>query len=256
MKYKRIVVKVGTSTITHPNGKLNIKHIDTLAKTMSDLQNMGHEMVLVTSAAIGVGVSKLGLTKRPTELGLKQAAAAVGQCELMHIYDKFFLEYQNTVAQILITRDVINTENRKQNVQNTLSSLISLGVIPIINENDSVSVEEIEFGDNDTLSAIVAGLCSADLLVLLSDIDGLYDKDPRKNENAKLIELVSEITNEIRENCGGAGSANGTGGMITKISAAELCFSNKIPMIITNGEKPELLYDIINGKSIGTLFKP
>lgn len=254
MKYKRIVVKVGTSTITYPNGKLNLKHIDTLARCMSDLQNSGHEMILVTSGAIGVGVSKMGLEKRPKDLGMKQAAAAVGQCELMHIYDKMFLEYQNTVAQILLTRDVVDREQRKTNVENTLSSLIKLKVIPIINENDSVSVEEIEFGDNDTLSALVAGMCKADLLVLMSDIEGLYNKDPRKFDDAYLIDTVIEITDEIRNGAGGAGTEGGTGGMATKIHAADICKENKIPMIIMSGEHPEYLYDIRDNKKVGTMF--
>jgi glutamate 5-kinase len=214
--------------------------------------------VLVTSGAIGIELSKLGKTERPKEIRQKQAAAAVGQCELMFIYDKLFAEYGHVIAQMLLTKDVVDNPIRKQNVINTFSTLIEDGVIPIINENDSVSTEEIEdlvFGDNDTLSAYVANLCNADLLVLLTDIDGLYSCDPRKDSGAKIIHTVDEVTDEIQALAGGAGTDRGTGGMATKIAAARIACENGINMVIAHGEKPELIYDILEGKPAGTLFK-
>ncbi len=251
---KRIVVKVGTSTLTHPTGKLDLRHLELLARVLTDIKNTGIDVVLVTSGAIGVGMSKLGMTVRPKELRYKQAAAAVGQCELMHIYDKFFLDYSQVVGQILITKSDIDQPERREKVENTFETLFELGAIPVVNENDSTGVDEILFGDNDSLSAEVAALVEADLLLIFSDIDGLYDSDPRKNENAKIIPRVSEITDEIRALAGGAGSKLGTGGMTTKIHAAEICFASDIPMVITNGVQIENAYDIIAGNIKGTLF--
>ncbi len=255
---KRIVVKVGTSTLTYPNGTLNIRLIEHLVRCMSDLSNRGYEMVMVTSGAVAVGVGKLGLTEKPQELAMKQAAAAVGQCELMHIYDKMFVEYGRTVAQILLTRHDIIDDARRDNLHNTFDALLRTGALPIVNENDSVAVEELEaidtFGDNDTLSAVVARLCNADLLVIFTDMDGLFDSDPRRNSQAKLIPVVRVIDAKLRRVAGGAGTAGGTGGMATKLSAAELCMDAGIPMLITNGERPEDLYRIVEGETVGTLF--
>lgn len=256
---KRIVVKVGTSTLTHASGALNLRSMEHLVRVLSDLKNMGHSIILVTSGAIGVGVQKLRLPGRPTELRLKQAAAAVGQCELMHLYDKFFSEYSVTVGQILLTRDDVEQEAIRENLLRTLHAIIELGVIPVVNENDSVSHEEIEcrdhiFGDNDTLSAVVSKLCGADLLVLLSDIDGLYDSDPRENPEAKLIPQVHTLDDSLRASASGAGSSRGVGGMITKLQAAEICMEAGIDMIITNGKNPACLYDIAQGAPVGTRF--
>lgn len=256
---KRITVKVGTSTLTHQNGALNLRQIALLVRVLSDLKNKGHDVILVTSGAIAVGVQKLRMPERPKELSLKQAAAAVGQCELMHLYDKFFAEYNVPVGQILMTKEDVERENIRENLLNTLHAILGLGVIPIINENDSVSHEEIQcrdniFGDNDTLSAIVAEMCQADLLIMLSDIDGLYDSDPRQNPDAKLVSRVQYLDDEIRQSAMGAGSSRGTGGMITKLKAAEICMDAGIDMIITNGANPEILYDIIEETPVGTLF--
>ena len=255
---RRIVVKVGSSTLTYDNGKPNIRRIEQLVRTISDLQNRGFEMVLVSSGAVAVGTAKLGLKERPRELAVKQAAAAVGQCELMHIYDKMFLEYGINVAQILLTRENIVDTEQRHNIHNTFTELTKIGVVPIINENDSVATAELKhienFGDNDTLSAVVARMCEADLLVIFSDIDGLYDSDPRKNPQAKLISHVPVITSKVRKMAGGAGSSLGTGGMATKIGAAELCMDANIPMLVANGDKQGLLYDIVDGKQVGTLF--
>ena len=250
---KRIVVKVGTSTLTYETGKLNLNRMDRLAMILSDLHNQGKEIILVSSGAIGVAVGKLGLSKKPSETKYKQAVAAVGQCELMFLYDKLFSEYNNTVAQILLTKDDIAIPKRKQNTQNTFNALLEMGIIPIVNENDTISVEEIEFGDNDTLSAIVADFVDADLLVLFSDIDGFYDSDPHVNNDAKLIPCVSDISS-VRSLAGGVGSNRGTGGMITKLDAAEIATGSGINMIITNGDNIDGLYDILQGKSVGTLF--
>lgn len=257
---KRIVIKVGTSTLSHGGKGLNFRNIDMLTRTLSDIKNKGHDVILVSSGAIGAGCGKLNLPERPVDLRLKQAVAAVGQCELMHIYDKFFGEYGVTVGQILLTRDDVDRPNVKQNLLGTFDALLELGVIPVVNENDSVCIEEIEnehkiFGDNDTLSAIVAVLVSADILVLLSDIDGLYDSDPKKTENAKLIPEVNAINASVIAIAGGAGSDFGTGGMATKLAAASIANDNGIDMVITNGENPQSLYSIIQGNSVGTLFK-
>jgi len=257
---KRIVVKVGTSTLCHGGKGMNFRNIDYLARTLADIKNDGHEVILVTSGAIGAGCGKLNLPERPVDLRVQQAVAAVGQCELMHIYDKFFGEYGATVGQILLTRDDVEQPNVKQNLQGTFESLLELGVIPVVNENDSVCIEEIEnehkvFGDNDTLSAIVAVLVSADVLVLLSDIDGLFDGDPRKNKDARLIPVVDEINDAVIALAGDAGSDFGTGGMATKLAAAAIAMENGIDMVITNGETPQNLYTVAKGGSVGTLFK-
>ncbi|MDP4094853.1 MAG: glutamate 5-kinase [Bacillota bacterium] len=257
---KRIVIKVGTSTLTYDTGKLNFSRIDRLARVISDLENRNKEVVLVTSGAIGVGVGMLKLKGKPKTLREKQAVAAVGQCELMHIYSKFFLEYGHIVGQILLTRDVVENLNTRQNVKNTFDTLLEKGIVPIVNENDSVSVEEIEyghkrvFGDNDTLSAIVAQLTSADLLIILSDIDGFYDCDPKKNSCSKLISVVEKITPEIEKCAGGAGTKRGTGGMATKLSAAKITSTSGIDMVIANGNNPDLIIDILDGNDVGTLF--
>lgn len=258
----RIVIKVGTSTLTHEGGKLNFRSFDALARVLADINNMGNEVILVSSGAIAVGAGKLQMKERPNELSLKQAAAAVGQCELMHLYDKFFGEYGKIVAQILLTGDDVDSPEKKQNLINTFNSLFQLGIIPIVNENDSVSYAEIEsqneehkvFGDNDTLSAVVAVMCGADKLILLSDIDGLYDGNPNDKPDSRLIREVRVIDDEIRALAGGAGSSRGTGGMITKLQAAELATENGIDMYITNGKNPETLYDIVEGNPAGTLF--
>ncbi len=251
----RVVIKVGTSTLTHKTGNLNIRHIESLCRVLSDLKNAGHEVVLVSSGAIGMGVGKLSLKERPQDMPTKQAAAAVGQCELMYTYDKLFAEYNHTVAQILLTGEDMNHADRYENFRNTLHRLLELGALPIINENDTVSTAEIAVGDNDTLGAIVAKGAEADLLVLLTDIDGLYTADPRKDPDAKLVSVVSEITPELLATAGGKGSALGTGGMATKLSAAKLCLDAGISTVIANGDDPEKLYDILEGKPVGTLFK-
>lgn len=240
--------------MTHGTGRLNLKQIETITKVLSDIKNAGIDVVFVTSGAIGVGMSKLGMTVKPCEVRYKQAAAAVGQCKLMHIYDEFFINYGQVIAQILITRNDIEQPERRERIVDTFNALFDLGSIPIVNENDSTGVEEILFGDNDSLSAEVAVLCKAELLVILSDIDGLYDDDPHENGNAKIIHEVSSIDDKIRSCAGGAGSKLGTGGMITKLHAAELCLNNNIPMVITNGARPEEIYNILNGKISGTLF--
>lgn len=250
----RIVVKIGTSTLAHKSGHLNIRRIESLCKIISDLKNDDNEIVLVSSGAIGMGVGKLSLKKRPDDIPTKQAAAAIGQCELMYTYDKLFSEYRHTVAQILVTGNDIGCDERRQNFENTLNRLLELGALPIINENDTVATEEIVIGDNDTLAAIVAKSIKADLVILLSDIDGLYTSDPHKNKDATLIKSVYELTPEIMALGGGKGSELGTGGMATKLKAAEISTSAGCDMIIMNGEHPELLYDVIDGKSVGTRF--
>ena len=253
-------LKVGSSTLTHENGSLNLKKMEELVRVLSDLRGYGHEVILVTSGAIAVGVRKLSLAERPKELPMKQAAAAVGQCSMMHTYDQFFSEYGCSVGQILLTGDDVDHPERARHLSNTFEALLSMQVIPIVNENDSVSSAEIEtgqhkvLGDNDTLSAIVASLCRADLLVLLSDIDGLYDSDPRSNRDAKLIPTVSTLTEDILSMAGGAGSARGTGGMATKLSAARIAMESVCDMVITNGARPADLYDIVEGKAVGTRF--
>ena len=251
----RIVVKVGTSTLAHPTGRLNIQRMEKLCKVLSDLKNMGHEIILVSSGAIAMGFSKLNLSERPKDVPTKQASAAVGQCELMYIYDKLFTEYNHTVAQLLITApDIEEGGVRKQNFHNTLARLLELGALPVINENDTISTEEFGIGDNDTLSAIVAVTIQADLLILLSDIDGLFDGDPRKNPDAKLIDTVEKIDEHIISLGGGSGSNLGTGGMATKLRAAQMATAAGCEMVIANGQSPEVLYDVAAGKRVGTRF--
>lgn len=257
-KSKRIVIKVGTSTLTHPSGKINIRHLENLCKVIADLQNSGKEITLVSSGAIGVGVGKLNLKTRPRETSKKQALAAIGQCELMFMYDKFFGEFNHTVAQVLLTADVVHNRGSRQNVQNTFAELIDMGIIPVVNENDTVATDELEgnnFGDNDNLSAIVAKLIDADLLVILTDIDGLYDKDPRKYSDARRIPIVEKIDQEIEALAGGAGSLFGTGGMTTKVGAAKLSTQAGIPCCVIKGDNPANLYPLFNGQAIGTIFK-
>lgn len=250
-----VVVKVGTSTLTYDGGGINIRRVEKLVKVLSDIKNSGKKVILVSSGAIGIGMGKLGISKRPDCTRDKQALAAIGQCELMNYYSKLFGEYNHNVAQVLLTKDVVRDPVRNENAAATFEKLLSLAVIPIVNENDTVSTEQIEFGDNDTLSATVATLAKADLLIILSDIDGLYDSDPRENENAKLIPVVEKIDDSVIALAGGAGTTRGTGGMITKIHAAEECHDAGIDMIIANGSDPDILYDIFDGKSVGTLFK-
>ena len=250
----RIVIKIGTSTLAHSTGRLNIRRVEELVKVMSDLKNSGHEVILVSSGAIGMGAGKLSLKGKPSDIPTKQAAAAVGQCELMYTYDKLFSEYNHTVAQILLTGSDFRREDRHQNFINTMMRILELDVLPIINENDTVATDEISVGDNDTLSALVAESINADLLVLMSDIDGLYTADPHKNPDASLIPEIREISDEIMSLGGDAGSALGTGGMRTKLHAAEICTAIGTDMIITNGQNPGILYDIADGKSVGTRF--
>ena len=254
----RTVIKVGTSTLAHTGGRLNIRRVELLCKVMSDLKNAGHELLLVTSGAIGMGVGKLGLPGRPADMPGKQAAAAVGQCELMYVYDKLFSEYNHTVAQLLLTADDIKDPRRSIHVHDTLERLLQYGALPIINENDAVATDEIgietTIGENDTLSAVVARLVGADRLILLSDIDGLYTADPHKDNGAALIPRVTEITEDILALAGGAGSKFGSGGMATKLRAAEITMDAGIDMVIANGEHPEILYDIFDGKEAGTHF--
>lgn len=245
----RIVIKVGTSTLTHATGKLNIRRVQELCRVLSDLKNEGHEVILVSSGAIGMGVGKLNLKEKPTDIPTKQAAAAVGQCELMYTYDRLFAEYGHVVAQILLTGADFEAPDRQENFKNTLSKLLELGVLPVINENDTIATEEIKVGDNDTLSAYVAVRTQAELLVLLSDVDGLYDCDPRQNANAKLLERIHGMPERLFSIAGNAGSALGTGGMKTKLVAAELCVKNGTDMVIASGEHPQILYDIVGGNT-------
>lgn len=256
---QRIVVKIGTSNLTYPNGKLNIGRIEQLVRVISDLQHRGNQMILVSSGAVSVGAAKLGWRERPRDIRMKQAAAAVGQCELMHIYDKIFMEYGVKTAQILLTRENVANEEQRANIHSTFDILLDTEVVPIVNENDTVATTELEhietFGDNDTLSAVVARVCHADLLVIFTDIEGLYDSDPRENPHAKLIGRVEKIDADLRASAGGPGSAGGTGGMATKLIAAELCMDAGIAMLITKGDNPAILYDIVDKKPVGTLFK-
>ena len=250
----RIVIKVGTSTLTHATGRLNIRHVEALCKVLSDVKNAGHELLLVSSGAIGMGVGKLNLPERPTDMPTKQAAAAVGQCELMYVYDELFQAYNHTVAQILLTGEDLRDEGRHRNFINAAQRLLELGALPVINENDIVATDEIAVGDNDTLSALVAVSVKADLLIILSDIDGLFTEDPRKNPDAKLIETVTEITPEMLAGASGGGTKLSTGGMVTKLAAAKLCMEAGADMIICNSADPAVLYDILDGKAVGTRF--
>lgn len=249
----RIVIKVGTSTLTYSTGKMNLKRIDRMAMILSDLHNQGKEIILVSSGAIGVGVGKLSLKQKPDSTKERQAVSAVGQCELMYLYDKMFSEYNNMVAQILLTKDDIAIPRRKRNTQNTVETLIDMGIIPIVNENDTVAIDEIEIGDNDTLSALVADFVDADLLILFSDIDGMYSADPHKDKNAELVRMVYD-TSEVRNAATGSAGKQGTGGMVTKLDAADIATSAGIHMIIANGNNMDVLYDILDEKPVGTLF--
>lgn len=251
----RIVVKVGTSTLTYDTGKINIRRLSKLAQVLSDLKNAGKEVALVTSGAIGVGVGKLGLKEKPKDIPGRQAAATVGQCELMFLYDKFFGEYGNITGQLLVTRDDFENEERHTNLHNSFMKLFEYGAIPIVNENDSIAVEEIVFGDNDSLSAHIAKIVDADLLVILTDIDGLFNANPREDENAVLIHSVDEITDEILALAGGSGTARGTGGMVTKLHAAQIATQAGIDTVVMNGSDPEDIYKLLDGRQIGTLFK-
>lgn len=255
----RIVVKVGTSTLTNEAGKNDLRIFDKLAFVLSDIQNMGYEVILVSSGAIAVGRNKLNMKERPASMRMKQAAAAVGQCSIMYLYDRFFEHYDKTIAQILLNAEDIEQEEKKENLTNTFNALLEMGIIPVVNENDPVSYTEIEseerlFGDNDMLSAVVAVLCHAKKLVILSDINGFYDSDPRSHPDAKLISCIESIDESVYSLAGGAGSRRGTGGMKTKLQAASLATSQGIDTIITNGKKPAPLYKIVNGEDIGTLF--
>ncbi len=250
----RITIKVGTSTLAHSTGRMDIRHIERLCRVISDLKNAGHQIVLVSSGAIGMGVGKLGFTSRPSDMPTKQAAAAVGQCELMYAYDKLFSEYSHTVAQILITGEDMQDPGRHENFSNTIRRLLELGVLPVVNENDTVATNEIAVGDNDTLGALVATSVGADVLAVLSDIDGLYTADPRKDSGAELIPEVRELTREILDAAGSKGSELATGGMETKLSAARICMAQGTDMVITNGSRPDALYDIVEGRPVGTRF--
>ena len=250
----RVVIKIGTSTLTHATGNLNIRRVEALCKAISDVKNAGNEVILVSSGAIGMGVGKLGLRERPSDVPTKQAAAAVGQCELMYFYDKIFGEYHHIVAQLLITGEDIASHTRHENFRNTLNRLLALGALPILNENDTVGTKEIVIGDNDTLAAIVAESVQADLLILLSDIDGLYTADPRKDPNARLLHRITHLDDSVRALAGGCGSNRGTGGMVTKLQAAQICMDCGCDMVIANGNNPDNLYEILEGKDVGTRF--
>ena len=250
----RIVIKIGTSTLAHPTGHLNIRRVEEMCKIISDMKNAGNKVILVSSGAIGMGVGKLGLSSRPSDIPTKQAAASVGQCELMYTYDRIFSQYHHTVAQLLITGEDVKNETRHNNFNNTLERLLELNAIPVINENDTVATEEIVIGDNDTLAAIVACSVKADKLILLSDIDGLYTADPHTDPEAKLIPFVYSIDEKLCSLAGGTASEQGTGGMVTKLQAAKICMDCGCEMIITNGNNPENLYDILDGKTVGTTF--
>ncbi|BCS80927.1 glutamate 5-kinase [Anaerocellum diazotrophicum] len=251
---KKVVVKVGTSTVTYPTGKLNLSRLEKLARVLSDIKNEGRDVVLVTSGAVASGLGRLGLTKNHKTTQEKQALAAIGQGILMQIYEKLFGEYGVVVAQVLLTKDVVDEEKKMLNVKNTFEYLFKYGAIPIVNENDVVAIEELEFGDNDTLSAYVATIIDADLLIILSDIDGLYSGDPRLCKDVKLIKEVFEIDSYVESIAGGAGTVNSTGGMQTKIEAAKIAMQHGIPMVIANGENPSVVKEILEGKEIGTLF--
>lgn len=250
---KRIVVKIGTSTLTHETGKLNLRRIETLARVLSDIKNEGNEVILVSSGAVSAGVAKIGF-HRPTCTKEKQALAAIGQNEIMKIYGKFFSLYGHPVSQLLLTKDVIDTPSRRSAAEDTLETLLSMGCVPVINENDSVSCYELDFGGNDRLSACVGVLVKADIVINLTDIDGYYDSDPRKNPNAKLIPRVEGVTDDMIENAGGAGTERGTGGMQAKLIAAQMLGDNGIPMMIVCGTDPEILYRVLDGTARGTYF--
>lgn len=253
---KKLVVKVGTSTLTYETGKTNLRRMSKLVSVLCDLQNSGVDVTLVTSGAIGVGVGKLGLSEKPKDTPGRQAAATVGQCELMFMYDKFFSEYGHKIGQLLITKADIENDERRQNLENTFEKLFHFGAIPIVNENDSVAVEEIVYGDNDSLSAIVAKLIHADALVILTDIDGLFSANPKEDETAQLIPVVKEIDDEILSLCGAAGTSRGTGGMVTKVRAAQIATDAGVATVIMNGSAPQDMYKLFDGRQCGTLFLP
>ena len=257
---KRVVIKIGSSSLTHKEtGRLDLIKMEILVRELADLHNQGKDVIVVSSGAIAVGRAVLGIHERPSALAQKQACAAIGQARLMMIYQKLFSEYNQTAAQVLLTKYTMINDHSRNNARNTLQSLLHMGAIPIVNENDTVSTDEIEFintfGDNDTLSAIVAKLCGADLLIIMSDIEGLYDADPRKYPGANLIHEVNEVTPEIIDMAGGAGSSRGTGGMMTKLAAAKIAIDNGFDMVITNNDNIDNLYDIVDGKQVGTLFR-
>ena len=257
MRRTRTVVKVGTSTLTYENGKINYRRIEQLCKVLCDLHNSGEDILLVSSGAIGVGMGKTGLSRRPAETKKKQALAAIGQCELMFMYDKMFGEYNHNVAQILLTADTVETNSKRENVYNTIDSLLDMDIIPIINENDTVAIDELDgnnFGDNDMLSAIVSRIVAADRLIILTDIDGLYDSNPRTNPDAQKIDIVTKITKDITEMAAGSGSNRGTGGMITKLFAADYATKRGIEVHVINGQNPNLLYQVFDGECPGTVF--
>ena len=251
---KRVVIKVGTSSLTYETGKLNIKKIESIVRVVSDLRNRGIEVVLVSSGAVGAGVGKLNLPEKPSDTRKKQALAAIGQAALVSMYDRFFSEYGHSSAQVLLTKFILDDEERYQNTKNTFETMFEYGVVPIVNENDVISTYELEFGDNDTLSAHIAKLVDANLLIILSDIDGLFDKNPQISSEARLIPVVERVDESVYAIAGGAGSRRGTGGMITKLKAAEIVNPSGIDMIITNGAHPERIYEIFEGRSVGTLF--
>ncbi len=257
---RRVVVKVGSSTLTYETGRLNLRRVEKLVRAMSDLKNFGRDVVLVTSGAVSTGAARLGLSQRPRDVRMRQAAAAVGQLELLSVYSRLFGEYGHTVAQLLLTRDVMDVPELKENVRNTFDALLEMGTIPIVNENDTISTFELEhlmtFGDNDTLASICAQVIDADLLILLSDIDGLYDADPRSCEDARRIPVVRRIDEAMEKAAGGEGSNRGTGGMSTKLSAARRCMEAGIPMVIASGEDPDIICDILDGRRAGTVFLP
>lgn len=252
---KRIVFKIGSSTLTHENGKPNYKKIEELVRILADLKNDDKQIVLVSSGAVAVGVEQLRLPERPKTIAGKQAAAAVGQCELMSIYDRFFSEYNTTVAQVLLTRDIVDRRERRRNVINTLTALLEYDAIPIVNENDTVATDELVFGDNDTMSAMVSACVGADLLVIITDIDGLYTANPRVDANAKRIDTVTEITPEMFEIAGGSGTARGTGGMLTKLQAAQIAMQCGTDTAIISGDDLHNIYSLLSGENIGTIFK-
>ena len=254
-KSRRVIIKIGSSSLTHATGKLNIRRIESLTKVIADFSNAGREIILVTSGAVSAGAAKLGLKMPLEKIEVKKAAAAVGQAELMNIYDRFFMPFGIKIAQVLLTRDVIENEERRQNAEDTFKILISMGCVPIVNENDTVSSEELKFSGNDILSAYVAKLCKADLLINLSDRDGLYNKNPAEHKDAELIREVEKITPEVLAYAGGAGSVLGTGGFITKLQAALMLEDEHIPMILANSENPDILYDILNGRIAGTYIR-
>ncbi|MGN0655651.1 MAG: glutamate 5-kinase [Ruminiclostridium sp.] len=250
---KRIVIKVGTSTLCYKTGNLNIRRVGRLIEVMSDLKNQGRDIIFVTSGAVGIGVGRAGLPSRPKDMPTKQACAAIGQCELMNMYDREFSKYNHTVAQILVTRDVVSNEIRRQNAFNTLHRLLELGAVPVINANDTVSIEQLDFDENDTLSAVTAQLCEADLLVMLTDVDGLYDKNPALPD-AKHIPVVHKLTDEMIAAAGEKGSELASGGMLTKLEAAQIAGESGIPAVIINGDRPENLYDLFEGNAKCTIF--